>query len=73
MTAAVRTVTRSWPSARKGVARRPRRTPWPRAAQLEWDSVAGADAYVVVRDGKEIAGPLRLEGARKAWRDQPAR
>ncbi|MSU58537.1 MAG: hypothetical protein EXS35_10225 [Pedosphaera sp.] len=29
-------------------------------ARLRWDSVAGGDAYVIVRDGKEIAGPLRL-------------
>lgn len=38
-------------------------------ARLRWDSVPGADAYVVLRDGREIAGPLRLEGARKEWRD----
>ncbi|MCE9526525.1 MAG: hypothetical protein K8R36_10770 [Planctomycetales bacterium] len=40
-------------------------------ATLGWDSVAGADAYVILRDGKEIAGPLRVEGSQKAWRDQP--
>ncbi|MEX0613627.1 MAG: hypothetical protein WD229_16030, partial [Pirellulales bacterium] len=28
-------------------------------ATLRWASVAGADAYVVVRDGNQIAGPLR--------------
>ena len=39
-------------------------------ARLRWDSVAGADAYVVVRDGKEIAGPLRIEGAQKEWIDK---
>src|SRR4051812_12977537 len=39
-------------------------------AKLHWDSVAGADAYVVVRDGREVAGPLRLEGARKEWTDR---
>ena len=53
-----------------------RRTPASRAtvakglAKLRWDSVAGADAYVVVRDGKEIAGPLRIEGSNKEWTDQ---
>lgn len=39
-------------------------------ATLRWDSVPGADAYVVLCDGKEIAGPLRLEGARKEWTDK---
>ena len=38
-------------------------------ARLQWDSVPGADAYVVVRDGKEIAGPLRMEGSQKQWTD----
>jgi hypothetical protein len=42
-------------------------------ATLRWDSVKGADAYVVLRDGKEIAGPFRLEGAQKEWTDQPRR
>ncbi len=41
-------------------------------ATLQWDSVPGADAYVVVRDGRDLAGPLRIEGARKAWTDRPA-
>jgi hypothetical protein len=41
-------------------------------AALQWDSIPGADAYVVVRDAKEIAGPLRLEGSRKEWRDKAA-
>ena len=41
-------------------------------ARLRWDSVAGADAYVVVRDGKEVAGPLRIEGANKGWTDKGA-
>jgi hypothetical protein len=40
-------------------------------AKLVWDSVNGADAYVVVRDGKEIAGPLRVEGSQKVWQDVP--
>ena len=39
-------------------------------ARLRWDSDAGADAYVVVRDGREVAGPLRLEGAQKEWTDK---
>jgi hypothetical protein len=39
-------------------------------ATLRWDSVVGADAYVVVRDGKEVTGPLRIEGARKEWTDK---
>jgi hypothetical protein len=38
-------------------------------ATLQWDSVAGADAYIIVRDGKEIAGPLRAEGSQKEWKD----
>src|SRR5262249_57759906 len=38
-------------------------------ARLKWDSVNGADAYVVVRDGKEISGPLRIEGSNKEWKD----
>lgn len=43
----------------------------PGLATLAWDSVNGADAYIVVRDGEEIAGPLRLEGSRKEWTDRP--
>ena len=39
-------------------------------ARLRWDSDAGVDAYVVVRDGREVAGPLRLEGAQKEWTDE---
>ena len=39
-------------------------------ATLRWDSVAGADAYIVLRDGKEIAGPLRAEGSQKEWKDE---
>lgn len=38
-------------------------------ATLRWDSVNGADAYIIVRDGKEIAGPLRVEGSQKEWKD----
>lgn len=40
-------------------------------ARLRWDSVIGGDAYIVVRDGREITGPLRIEGAQKEWMDQP--
>lgn len=39
-------------------------------AKLQWDSVPGADAYIVVRDGKEITGPFRLEGSQKVWTDK---
>ena len=39
-------------------------------ARLRWDSVKGADAYIVVRDGKEITGPLRIEGSQKEWTDE---
>ena len=39
-------------------------------AKLRWDSVAGADAYVILRDGKELAGPLRTEGSEKEWVDR---
>lgn len=39
-------------------------------AKLRWDSVTGGDAYVVIRDGKEIAGPLRIEGSQKEWADK---
>ena len=38
-------------------------------ARLRWDSVEGADAYVVVRDGKEVTEPLRIEGSQKVWAD----
>lgn len=39
-------------------------------ATLRWDSVAGADAYVVVRDDKMLGGPIRLEGSQKVWTDR---
>jgi hypothetical protein len=42
-------------------------------ARLQWDSVDGADTYVVVRDGKEITEPLRIEGAQKEWTDDGSR
>jgi hypothetical protein len=41
-------------------------------ARLRWDSVPGGDAYIVLRDGKEIAGPLRIEGSQKEWSDKGA-
>ena len=39
-------------------------------ARLHWDSVDGADAYVVVRDGKDVTAPLRIEGRQKEWTDK---
>lgn len=39
-------------------------------ATLQWNSVPGADAYIVVRDGKPLGEPLRIEGARKQWTDR---
>lgn len=39
-------------------------------ARLHWDSVPGGDAYLVFRDGKKLAGPLRMEGSQKDWRDE---
>ena len=41
-------------------------------ATLRWDSVDGADAYIVVRDGTEITGTLRIEGSQKEWADKAA-
>ena len=42
-------------------------------ATLRWDSVPGADAYLIVRDGKELGGLLRIEGSRKEWTDNSGR
>jgi hypothetical protein len=39
-------------------------------ATLRWDGVAGADAYIILRDGKEITKLVRAEGSQKHWRDQ---
>jgi hypothetical protein len=39
-------------------------------ATLRWDSVPGADSFLIVRDGKELAGPLRIEGSQKEWTDK---
>jgi hypothetical protein len=41
-------------------------------ATLRWDSVPGADAYIVLRDGKEVTGPLRIEGSQNEWVDKGA-
>ena len=41
-------------------------------ATLRWDSVPGADAYAVVRDGTEIGSPVRVEGSQKEWTDPGA-
>lgn len=38
-------------------------------ATLQWDNIAGADAFIVIRDGKERQGLLRIEGSRKEWTD----
>lgn len=40
-------------------------------AKLRWDQSPGADSYVIVRDGKPFAGPLRREGTMKRWEDRP--
>jgi hypothetical protein len=40
-------------------------------ATLRWDSVAGGDAYVILRDGREVAGPIRIEGSQNVWADTP--
>jgi hypothetical protein len=39
-------------------------------ATLRWDSVPGADSYIIVRDGKAIASQIRIEGSVKDWKDQ---
>lgn len=38
-------------------------------AVLQWGSTPGADSYVVLRDGKEIA-IVRVEGSNKTWVDE---
>ena len=40
-------------------------------AKLRWDSATGGDAYIVVRDGKELTPPIRIEGSQKEWEDKP--
>jgi hypothetical protein len=39
-------------------------------ATIEWDSVAGADAYQILRDGLPVGQPVRLEGSVKRWTDR---
>lgn len=38
-------------------------------ATLRWDSVPGGDAYVILRDGRDVTGPIRIEGSQKEWTD----
>jgi hypothetical protein len=38
-------------------------------ATLRWDSGAGADSYLILRDKRELTGPIRLEGSQKEWTD----
>ena len=42
-------------------------------AELAWDSVTGADSYIVLRDGKPAGDPVRIEGSQKHWADKAAR
>jgi hypothetical protein len=42
-------------------------------AKLRWDRVPGADEYLILRDGHEVAAPLRIEGQQKEWTDPAAR
>jgi hypothetical protein len=52
-----------------------RRTPSSPAAKakglatISFEGPPGADSFIILRDGKEIAGPLRIEGSRKQWTD----
>lgn len=41
-------------------------------AKLAWDSVPGADAYQLVRDGQVLPRLLRIEGSEKIWIDDQA-
>jgi hypothetical protein len=59
------------PQGRRTVASAP--SPAGGLATLRWKSVPGADAYIILRDGRERAGPFRLEGAQKEWTDKPDR
>jgi hypothetical protein len=56
------------PQGRRTPASRPVRSGG--LATLHWDSSTGADSYLVVRDEKVLAGPIRAEGARKEWTDK---
>lgn len=42
----------------------------PGRAKLQWDNLSGADSFIVLRDGKELTGPLRIEGSQKTWTDK---
>jgi hypothetical protein len=42
-------------------------------ATLRWDSVPGADSYLIVRDERELGAPIRAEGTRKEWTDKGRR
>lgn len=59
------------PQGRPTVASRPTKAGG--LSRLRWDSVAGADSYIVIRNGREIAGPLRIEGSQKEWTDKVAK
>lgn len=39
-------------------------------ARLLWDSVPGADAYIILSDGREVTSLLRIEGSNKEWVDR---
>jgi hypothetical protein len=39
-------------------------------ATLRWGGSPGADSFIILRDGKEITGPLRIEGSEKSWTDK---
>jgi hypothetical protein len=41
-------------------------------ATLQWEGPAGADAFLVLRDDRIVAGPLRVEGSQKRWTDSAA-
>ncbi|MFN0196163.1 MAG: hypothetical protein ACKVT0_05425 [Planctomycetaceae bacterium] len=47
-----------------------RSTPAQGLATLRWDSVPGGDSYIIVRDGKELTEPIRIEGSHKEWTDE---
>lgn len=39
-------------------------------ATIEWDSIAGADAYQILRDSIPVGEPVRVEGSIKRWTDR---
>lgn len=39
-------------------------------ARLLWHSVPGADAYIILSDGREVTSLLRIEGSNKEWVDR---